>query len=140
YGERGWSAQLVFTAAKSPTPARPAISDLSRRSVRRLGRRSRTRSGSGAAEREGLPRDQSGQVQAGRLALGQFGYDGSLLRGQADPRMSEDLLGAGRIQGQIARPDSSAAPKAAAGAGAAAPNGSRFPSARRPAFWQGAHW
>jgi len=49
--------------------------------------------------------DHRGQVEAGRPALGPFGHRGSQLRRQADLCVGKNLLGAGRIEGQVARPE-----------------------------------
>ena len=46
-----------------------------------------------------LLRDQSGEVETGRPAFCPFSHRGGLLRGQADLRVRENLLGAGRVDG-----------------------------------------
>jgi hypothetical protein len=52
-----------------------------------------------------VARDHCCEVEAGRPAFGPFGHRGHLLASEADVCLREDLLGAGRVEGQIARPE-----------------------------------
>ena len=52
-----------------------------------------------------VARDQRGEVEADRPAFGPLGHRGRQLRSEADVRRGEDLLGAGRVEGQVARPE-----------------------------------
>ena len=50
-----------------------------------------------------VARDHRREVEADRPAFGPFGHSGGQLRGEADVCLREDLLGAGRVEGQVAR-------------------------------------